>query len=242
MTRALLVIDVQNDYFSGRHTITYPVDSFANIQRAMDVAAGAGIPIVLVRHSARPAPGTIAGNDFAPGSHGWEFPPEIGGRPHDIVMEKTLPGSFTGTAAGGVAAGPRNRYSSDRGLYDADVLRYYLAAGSAPGLWCRVPFGCHRHSRLRQLRRQRYRRGASPRRAGSAGIAVRESYDRGRMGGCLRESGFMVVRRVFAQAPTKGLSSAYLQGPGGPSAGAGARSHSTVLTSYLLLLTSRTGV
>ena len=93
MKRALLVIDVQNDYFTGRHRITYPPGSFENIQRAMDAAAAAAIPIVLVQHCANPAVLT----EFAKGTPGWQFPDEIAARPHDLVVEKDLPGSFTGT-------------------------------------------------------------------------------------------------------------------------------------------------
>jgi len=92
MKRALLVIDVQNDYFSGRHTIVYPEGSFEHIQLAMDAAHAAGIPIILIQHT---APAGMWG--FNKGTPGWEFPPEISERPHDIVMEKILPGSFTGT-------------------------------------------------------------------------------------------------------------------------------------------------
>ena len=35
MKRALLVIDVQNEYFSGRLPITHPADHFGNILRAV---------------------------------------------------------------------------------------------------------------------------------------------------------------------------------------------------------------
>ncbi|HEY3379833.1 MAG TPA: cysteine hydrolase family protein [Armatimonadota bacterium] len=94
MSRALLVIDVQNDYFSGRHTITHPVESFANIQRAMDVAHAAGMPIVLVQHT---TPEASAMREFRLDTAGWEIADAIRTRPHDLVVEKGLPGSFTGT-------------------------------------------------------------------------------------------------------------------------------------------------
>ncbi len=93
MKRALLVIDVQNDYFFGRHTVTYPAESFLNIQRAMDIACQAGIPIALILHTA-PQP-TM--REFRRGTPGWQMPEEISSRPHDIVIEKHLPGAFTGT-------------------------------------------------------------------------------------------------------------------------------------------------
>ncbi len=93
MKRALLVIDVQNDYFSGRHTITHPADSFARILDAIDAANAAGIPVVLVQHTA--PEGTM--REFREGTHGWEIIPDVLDRPHDEVIEKHLPGSFTGT-------------------------------------------------------------------------------------------------------------------------------------------------
>jgi nicotinamidase-related amidase len=92
MSRALLVIDVQNDYFSGPHEITHPEGSFAGIQRAMDVAHAHGVPIVLIQQTFLP-PVPI----FCKGTPGWEIPAELLSRPHDIVIEKGLPGSFTGT-------------------------------------------------------------------------------------------------------------------------------------------------
>lgn len=93
MKRALLVIDVQNDYFSGRHTITHPAGSFARILEAMDAAHAAGFPVVLIQHT---APENSTG-EFRKGTPGWEIAPDVLARPHDIVMEKHLPGSFTGT-------------------------------------------------------------------------------------------------------------------------------------------------
>ncbi|MGZ0167464.1 MAG: cysteine hydrolase family protein, partial [Planctomycetales bacterium] len=40
MSRALLVIDVQNEYFSGALPITHPTGHLEPILRAMDAAAG----------------------------------------------------------------------------------------------------------------------------------------------------------------------------------------------------------
>ncbi|WP_265943042.1 isochorismatase family protein [Dechloromonas sp. A34] len=52
LKRALIVIDVQNEYFTGKLRIEYPDvrDSLANICRAMDAASAAGIPVVVVQH------------------------------------------------------------------------------------------------------------------------------------------------------------------------------------------------
>ena len=52
--RALLVIDVQNEYVSGNLRIEFPAiqSSLERIGAAMDAAHAAGIPIVVVQHLA----------------------------------------------------------------------------------------------------------------------------------------------------------------------------------------------
>ena len=93
MKRTLLVIDVQMEYFNGALPVTHPPGSFANILAAVDGANAHGIPVILVRHGS-PQP-----NDktFARGSESWQLHPELTARPHRAIVDKTLPGSFTGT-------------------------------------------------------------------------------------------------------------------------------------------------
>jgi nicotinamidase-related amidase len=92
-SRALLVIDVQNDYFSGPMQITYPAGSFGNILQAMDAASKTGVPIVIIQ-TAIPRPDAKV---FRKATPGWELHPEVARRPHDVLIHKELPGSFTGT-------------------------------------------------------------------------------------------------------------------------------------------------
>jgi nicotinamidase-related amidase len=95
MKEALLVIDVQNEYFTGKLPVTYPSGSFENILKAMDAADDAHMPIVVIQHANPPeAPA------FAKGTSGWELHEEIKKRPYNLLIEKTLPGSFTGTGLG----------------------------------------------------------------------------------------------------------------------------------------------
>lgn len=92
--RALIVIDVQNEYISGKFRIAYPPvsDSLAQIERAMDAAKAAGVPVVLVEHVLPPeAP------IFARGSEGVKIFATIASRPHDLRVTKTLPSCFAGT-------------------------------------------------------------------------------------------------------------------------------------------------
>ncbi|GAC1034073.1 cysteine hydrolase family protein [Pseudomonas sp. No.21] len=95
--RALIVIDVQNEYVSGDLLIEYPpVDqSLANIGRAMDAATAAGIPVVLVQHLA-PEDSPI----FARGSRGAELHALVADRAHDHRVQKALPSALTGTDLG----------------------------------------------------------------------------------------------------------------------------------------------
>lgn len=92
MERALLVIDVQNEYFSGVLPVSHPAGSFDNILRAMDAATAKGVPVVVVQHVS-PAGGPA----FQEGSPGWRLHPQVDRRPRDLLLEKTLPGSFTST-------------------------------------------------------------------------------------------------------------------------------------------------
>lgn len=93
MKRALLVIDVQNEYFTGLLPITHPHAHLDNVLRVMDAARGAGVPVVVVQHTF-PQPEMPF---FKKGTPGWELHPEVASRPRDHWVEKELPGSFTGT-------------------------------------------------------------------------------------------------------------------------------------------------
>ena len=95
--RALVVIDVQNEYETGGLRIQYPrvTDSLRNIGRAMDAAHAAGIPVIVVQQSA-PADAPL----FATGSRGWELNEVVASRPRDHYLRKTLPSAFAGTDLG----------------------------------------------------------------------------------------------------------------------------------------------
>lgn len=86
--RALIVIDVQNEYVTGNLPIAYPplAESVANIGAAMDAADAAGIPVVLVQHVA-PETSPI----FARGSEGFDLHASVASRRRDLLVEKTLP-------------------------------------------------------------------------------------------------------------------------------------------------------
>ncbi|MDH6592520.1 nicotinamidase-related amidase [Variovorax sp. TBS-050B] len=96
--RALVVIDVQNEYFEGGGLpIEYPPveQSLPNITRAMDAARAAGTPVVVVRHHA-PAGAPV----FQADAHNGQLHPEVAKRPHDHLVTKAFPSVFTGTDFG----------------------------------------------------------------------------------------------------------------------------------------------
>ena len=95
--RALIVIDVQNEYVTGNLRIEYPpIDSsLSNIGRAMDAARAAGVPVIVVQNVA-PAGSPL----FARDSDGWQLHPVVASRPRDHWLEKILPSAFAGTDLG----------------------------------------------------------------------------------------------------------------------------------------------
>ena len=93
--RALVVIDVQNEYFEGGGLpIEYPPveESLPNIAKAMDAARATGTPVVVVRHHA-PKGAPV----FQADTHNGELHPEIAKRPRDHLITKAFPSVFTGT-------------------------------------------------------------------------------------------------------------------------------------------------
>lgn len=92
--RALIVVDVQNEYFTGNLQIEYPPSSrsLANITRIMDAAAAAGVPVVVIQQDS-PADGPA----FAIGSEGWQLHPEVARRHRDALFHKPLPSAFSDT-------------------------------------------------------------------------------------------------------------------------------------------------
>lgn len=95
--RALIVIDVQNEYVTGGLAIQYPpvAESLRNIGRAMDGARAAGIPVIVVQQCA-PADSPL----FAAGSPRWELHEVVASRPREHYLRKTLPSAFAGTDLG----------------------------------------------------------------------------------------------------------------------------------------------
>jgi nicotinamidase-related amidase len=92
--RALLVIDVQNEYVTGALKIEYPPleDSLRHIGMAMNAANEANVPVIVVQQTA-PRDSPI----FATGSSGWQLHPVVVARRRSHFISKTLPSAFVGT-------------------------------------------------------------------------------------------------------------------------------------------------
>ncbi|MGV8934891.1 MAG: cysteine hydrolase family protein [Gallionellaceae bacterium] len=92
--RALIVIDVQNEYISGLLPIEYPGSSMSlqNIGIAMDAALAVDIPVIVVQQFA-PSSSPL----FAEGSEGWELHEVVKSRTWQHMIHKKLPSAFAGT-------------------------------------------------------------------------------------------------------------------------------------------------
>lgn len=93
MTRALLVIDVQREYFDGALPITHPTGHLEEILRVMDAAKAADVPTAVIRHHQVDPESPI----FRLESEAWQLHDEVERRPRDILIDKQLPGAFTNT-------------------------------------------------------------------------------------------------------------------------------------------------
>lgn len=93
MRRALLVIDVQNEYFTGKLPVSHPPGNLQNILQAMDEAARQRTPVAVIQHTAKAAASPVFRRD----TREWELHPEIARRPCDVLIEKNWPDSFTDT-------------------------------------------------------------------------------------------------------------------------------------------------
>lgn len=112
MSRALLVIDVQREYFEGALPIRHPAGHLESILEVMDAAKRANIPTVVVRHHQPEADSPL----FRLGSDMWQLHSEVEGRPRDVLIDKQLPGSFTNT--------PLDQFLKERGVDTVCIAGY----------------------------------------------------------------------------------------------------------------------
>ena len=91
--RALIVIDVQNEYFTGGTWALPDAErTLPNILRLIARARETGVPVVFIQH-VTPEGASV----FARGSVGGELRPELGVRQEDTLFQKQHPSAFQGT-------------------------------------------------------------------------------------------------------------------------------------------------
>ncbi|CAM4469110.1 cysteine hydrolase family protein [Corallococcus exiguus] len=91
---ALLLIDIQNDYFpEGRFELDRCDAAATQARAALDFFRERGLPVIHVRHES-PQPGATF---FLPGTPGAEIHPRVAPRPGEAVVLKHFPNSFRET-------------------------------------------------------------------------------------------------------------------------------------------------
>ena len=94
MAQALVLIDIQKDYFpGGRMTLDGADTAAQNAARLLERFRARGWPLVHVQHlSTRPT-----ATFFIPGSEGVDFHPAVAPRTDELVIQKNFPSAFRAT-------------------------------------------------------------------------------------------------------------------------------------------------
>jgi len=92
---ALLIIDAQQEYFApiGKMVLPDGPKAVTKIAKTLEWARAKGVPVVHITHESRRPNATT----FAPGSPALEIHPAVAPKPGETVIQKHLPGAFTGT-------------------------------------------------------------------------------------------------------------------------------------------------
>jgi nicotinamidase-related amidase len=94
MTRALVVVDIQNDYFpGGANPLDGPEAAAGKARSLLDAFRASGEQIVHVRH-VWDAPDALY---LRPGTHGGEINDAVGPESGETVVEKAFPNAFLET-------------------------------------------------------------------------------------------------------------------------------------------------
>ena len=102
MTRALLLVDIQLDYFpGGAFPLVEPEAAATAARTVLDRFRAAGEPVIHVFHSADEPGATF----FVPGTAGIGFHPLVAPLDGETVVEKHEPNSFLGTELADILTG-----------------------------------------------------------------------------------------------------------------------------------------
>jgi len=94
MTRALLIIDIQQDYFpGGRHPLVEPEAAADRAAEVLSAWREQGEPVVHIQHVWDSPEAAF----FQPGTPGVEIHPSVAPRDGETLLTKTQPNAFLGT-------------------------------------------------------------------------------------------------------------------------------------------------
>jgi nicotinamidase-related amidase len=94
MKQGLILIDIQNDYFSGGKMELVGMEKAAdNAKKLLDKFRGAKLPVFHVQHISRRAGATF----FLPGTDGVKLHESVNPLPGEIVVQKSFPNGFRDT-------------------------------------------------------------------------------------------------------------------------------------------------
>jgi len=95
-TVALLIIDIQNDYFEGgKNTLANTLEALSNAEDILAKFRGRGLPVIHIQHIGSPSAGF-----FLPNTWGVEIHEKLTPRCNETVILKRSPSSFLGTELG----------------------------------------------------------------------------------------------------------------------------------------------
>jgi nicotinamidase-related amidase len=94
MTKALLIIDIQNDYFAGgAMELVGPDAAATNAARILASFREQGLPVIHVQHHALSPTATL----FLPGTHGVKIHDSVAPIDGETVITKNFPNALRGT-------------------------------------------------------------------------------------------------------------------------------------------------
>ena len=95
MNTALILIDIQNDYFpGGKMELDGPLEASLHAKTLLSVFREKGFPLIHIQHvSVRPG-----ATFFIPNTKGIEFHKNVEPLPHETVIRKNYPNSFRETS------------------------------------------------------------------------------------------------------------------------------------------------
>lgn len=94
MTKALVIIDIQNDYFpGGKMELVGSLEAANNAAKVLEDFRAKALPVIHVRHESLKPTATF----FLPGSEGAQIHPTVAPNPGEHVILKRYPNAFRDT-------------------------------------------------------------------------------------------------------------------------------------------------